>query len=77
MVTEEMVEAGEQIASELLTANICKNMGSLGGSKTWAEWLAENKDNPNLDLLIAYTKDEISSVEAIYSAMDRVRILHV
>ena len=77
MVTEEMVKAGEKIASDLITAHACKCMNGLGGSTTWEQWLAENKDNPNLDLLIAYTKDEISSVEAIYSAMDRVRILHV
>ncbi len=68
-VTDAMREAGEEIASLLMTAQVAKCMNGLGGSKTYGEWL--ETEMKNKDLVIAYLNDEICSVEAIYIAMGR------
>jgi hypothetical protein len=68
-VTDSMVQAGNDIASELITASISKQMDGLGGGLTWNEWL--KNDVKNKDLIISYVEKDMSSVEAIYLAMDR------
>lgn len=65
-ITEEMVSAGREVARDLITANICKNMNGLGGCKTWEEFKATCK---HLVLCEQYLNDEIDSVTAIYLAM--------
>jgi hypothetical protein len=70
-VTDSMVQAGNDIASELIAACAYKSMNGLGGGLTWQEWL--DKDVKNKDLIIAYVEKDMSSVEAIYLAMDRAR----
>lgn len=70
-VTEEMKEAGNKIASELMDASISKSVGGLGGSRTWEDYKNANKEIENFDLISAYINKEIDSVTAIYLAMDR------
>jgi hypothetical protein len=72
LVTEEMIAAGRDIASNLTDANVSCSMGGLGGSLPWKEWLSSfNGDNK--DLIIAYLINAIDSVTAIYVAMERAR----
>lgn len=73
MVTEEMREAGSQIASDLIDAQVSFNMGGLGGSKTWDEFESFHCGK-NMDLIKQYVKGEIDSVTAIYIAMHRESI---
>lgn len=72
-VTTAMNQAGNDIATELVTVGIAKSMNGLGGSPTYEEWL--NKEVANRDLCIAYSKSEIDSVTAIYLAMVRAKTL--
>jgi len=72
-VTPEMIKAGELISNSLITANICKFMNGLGGGATWDEW--NKKVSENKDLCMAYVEGKITSVEAIYTAMERTRII--
>ena len=65
-ITEEMVNAGREVAGDLITANICKSMNGLGGGKTWEEFKATCK---HLALCEQYINAEIDSVTAIYLAM--------
>ncbi len=71
MVTEKMREAGSQIASDLIDAEICYSMGGLGGSKNWGEFVA-GYSGKNFDLIYRCVNGEIDSVTAIYIAMNRV-----
>ena len=71
VVTKAMNQAGNDIATELVTASVAKSMDGLGGSLTYDEWL--NKEVANRDLCIAYSKSEIDSVTAIYLAMVRAK----
>ena len=67
MLQKEVIEAGKKIASDLMDAQISKQMGSMGGHII--------KDVPkydNSDLIQKYLDGEIVSVEAIYTAMKRV-----
>ena len=73
-VTEEMREAGSQIASDLIDAQVCFRMGGLGGSKSWEEFKASHSGK-NIDLIEQYVNDEIDSVTAIYIAMHRESIV--
>lgn len=50
-VTEEMIEAGNQVASDLIDAELCKI--------TKADWRLRNPDNP--DLIEKYLNDEIDA----------------
>lgn len=71
-VTDKMAEAGRQIASELMTAQVAYNMDGLGGSMYYEEWL--EKPTKNRDLIMQYLLDEIDSVTAIYLAMEREKV---
>jgi len=63
-VTREMIEAGNDFASQAADANILKTMGCL----LW------KKDKfKNLDLIEAYLNNEIDSVTGVYVAMERAR----
>jgi hypothetical protein len=66
-----MIDAGNQFASDAIYALCAHNMNGLGGSKDWNEWL--NKEFQNKDLLIKYACGEISAVEGIYLAMERLK----
>jgi len=68
-VTAEMIEAGDTMAGDLITAHAIHELGS---ARTWEEWLKE--DTLNKDLAIAYAKGKIKSVEAIYIAMERAKV---
>ena len=70
MVTEKMREAGSQIASDLIDAQVSNCMGGLGGSKVWEEFESSHSGK-NMDLIKRYVNDEIDSVTAIYIAMHR------
>jgi hypothetical protein len=72
-ITEAMTQAGEDIASAMMDAHISYNMKGLGGCRTWKEWLEAHAEIPNLDLIEAYLKEEITSVDAIYLAMHRAK----
>ena len=73
MVTEEMREAGSQIASDLMDAQVSFHMGGLGGSKEWEEFESFHCGK-NMDLIKQYVNGEIDSVTAIYIAMHRESI---
>ena len=73
MVTEKMREAGSQIASDLIDAQVSNCMGGLGGSKEWEEFESSHSGK-NMDLIKRYVNDEIDSVTAIYIAMHRESI---
>ena len=73
MVTEEMREAGSQIASDLINAQVSFHVGGLGGSKTWEEFESCHCGK-NMDLIKQYVNGEIDSVTAIYIAMHRESI---
>ena len=70
MVTEEMREAGSQIAADLMAAQVSFHMGGLGGSKDWEEFESFHSGK-NMDLIKQYVNGEIDSVTAIYIAMHR------
>ena len=69
IITKEMISAGQQMAEDLITANIVYSMDGLGGSKTIKEFI--NTEINNKDLCLDYINDRIVSVEAIYIAMER------
>jgi hypothetical protein len=69
-VTSEMVEAGSKMASDLMNAKVCHEMGEMGGAKSWEEFKSGYKGK-NLDLIKMYIDGEIESVMAIYLAMSR------
>ena len=73
MVTEEMREAGSQIASDLMDAQVSFCLGGLGGSKEWEEFESFHCGK-NMDLIKQYANGEIDSVTAIYIAMHRESI---
>ena len=64
-----MIEAGQQIASDLMDASVCWHMNGLGKSRSWKDYIS--RDLANKDLIQKYVDQKISSVEAIYIAMDR------
>jgi len=68
LVKKEMIEAGEQMASDLMDAKITKSMGNLGGHV-----IKKVEEYNNSDLIQKYLDYEISSVELIYVAMERAR----
>ena len=70
MVTEEMIEAGARIASDLIVAYAIHKMEGLGGSKDWEEFESSHSGK-NMDLIKQYANGEIASVTAIYTAMQR------
>jgi hypothetical protein len=74
LVTEEMREAGSEIASALMDAQVSSHMGGLGGSKDWEEFESSHSGK-NMDLIKQYVADEIDSVTAIYIAMHRESII--
>ena len=62
-VTPTMILAGQAMASELFNASIALQMDGLGGS---------NADASNYsELALSYARGEVSSVEAIYIAMQK------
>jgi hypothetical protein len=69
IVTDKMREAGEQIASDCMDAACRKAFGTLGGGKEFDV----SDFHTNSDLILKYVDDEITSVEAIYLAMERVK----
>ena len=73
MVTEEMREAGSQIASDLMNAQVSFHVRGLGGSKDWDEFESFH-GGKNMDLIKQYVNGEIDSVTAIYIAMHRKSI---
>jgi len=66
---QNMIEAGQRIASDLMDAQVSWLMNGIGGGKTWREFI--NQDLPNKDLIEQYIDQEICSIEAIYIAMER------
>jgi len=68
MLQKEAIEAGEKIASDLMDAQVSKNMGSMGG-----HIIKDISKYDNSDLIQKYIDGEIVSVEAIYTAMKRVK----
>ena len=71
-VTYHMVAAGSRMASDLITAQVSRNMDGIGGGPTWREWSAAKA--PNRDLAVQYAEGQIQAVEAIYLAMERARV---
>lgn len=67
MLQKEIIKAGEQIASDLMSAQVSKNMGNMGG-----HIVKDISEYNNSDLIQKYIDGEIVSVEAIYIAMKRV-----
>ena len=71
-VTHQMVAAGLRMASDLITAQVSRSRDGIGGGPTWREWSAAKA--PNRDLAVQYAEGQIQAVEAIYFAMERVRV---
>lgn len=71
-VTYRMVAAGSSMVSDLITAQVSRNMGGIGGAPEWREWGAAKA--PNRDLAVQYAEGQIQAVEAIYLAMERARV---
>ena len=71
MVTKEMQEAGNKLASELYDVVITK---ALGGPKELEDCLAQC-DPTHVDIIRQYLNEEIDSVTAIYIAMHRREVL--
>jgi hypothetical protein len=66
MLQKEVIEAGEQIASDLMDVQISKDMGSMG------HIIRDISKYNNSDLVQKYIDGKIVSVEAtIYIAMKR------
>ena len=66
--TPEMINAGDDMAGLLISAKISQEMHRLGGCRTLEEAL-RGAQYP--DLAVQYCRGEISSTEAIYTAMRR------
>lgn len=77
VVTKRMQEAGNEMASNLIDAQISKCMDGLGGCKSWKEFV--DQDIPNRDLIIKYleSKEDFDSVSAMYTAMERERLKEI
>lgn len=75
VVTEEMVKAGDAMASDLMDGIMRKSFGTLGGGVELKEWL-ERPDLVNKDIIQDYLDERIVSVTAIYLAMERARHGH-
>ena len=71
-VTHQMVAAGSRMASDLITAQVSRSMGGIGGAPEWREWSAAKA--PNRDLAVQYAEGQIQAVEAVYFAMERARV---
>jgi hypothetical protein len=70
MVTKEMIDAGEKMASDCMDATLQQSFQGLGGSEVLD---VSTFDNP--DLVEKYLKGDITSVEAMYISMERKRRL--
>lgn len=70
IVTEKMRQAGSNMASALMDAQISKCMGELDGSRDWEQFV-KGHGYKNIDLIELYLKEKIESVTAIYLAMCR------
>jgi hypothetical protein len=68
-VSPAMREAGENIASEMIDADIERQMAGLGGCQP-----QDRTSNQNNDIIERYVVGELSSCETIYIAMNRVRV---
>jgi len=66
MLQQEIIEAGQTIASDLCDAQISKEMGDMGG-----HIIKDISEYDNSDLVQKYLDNEIVSVEATYLAMKR------
>lgn len=73
VVTEEMREAGRDVAEALTDVSIALTLGGMQGINTWDEYASEYSGD-NLDLLKLYASNEINAVTAIYVAMHRKAI---
>lgn len=71
--SEEVNEAGNDIAASLIEASCCYSMNGLGGCKTFSEFITEYSGD-NKDLIEKYLNNEIDSTAAIYVAMQRAAI---
>jgi len=69
--TKQMTEAGGQIASDLMDAQVSWSMNGLGRSRSWREFISQ--DLQNKDLIEEYIAGNILSVDAIYIAMERAK----
>lgn len=69
MLSKEIVEVGQQIASDLMDARVSHDLGKLG--KSGKHVIKKVSEYNNSDLIQKYLDDEIDSVEAIYLAMKR------
>ena len=58
-VTYRMVDAGSRMASDLITAQVSRNMGGVGGAPAWREWGAAKA--PNRDLAVQYAEGQIQA----------------
>ena len=71
-VTGKMIDAGQVLAANLVSANIEKTMGVYenppGGTRKFS---LENYDKKFHDLIVKYINGEIESTEAIFTAMYR------
>jgi hypothetical protein len=70
VVPEHVREAGSAIAAQLFDASVQATLGGMGGCK---QFDITNFPEENHELILAYVKHEITSVEAIYLCMDRAR----
>ncbi len=77
IVTEEMKQAGNDIASAMMDASIAKSMGGIGSVyDSWESYIKENCSHQNWDLISDYVEGRICSVEGIYLAMERAKNDH-
>jgi hypothetical protein len=72
-VTEEMRQAGSDVASLMTSAHLCRCFAGLGGSLDWEKFEEEFSEKPNFDIAVAYARGEIDSVTGIYLAMERAK----
>lgn len=68
-VTDAMRQAGERMADD------CYDVGMLAVSNDSLEAYLAGNDIPNKDVVARYGRQEIVSVEAIYIAMERAKLV--
>ncbi len=67
-ISKKTIKLGHEVANELITANICKNMNGLGGGPTWETF---KKSVKHKKLCQLYLENKIDSITAIFMAMNK------
>jgi hypothetical protein len=74
MISQRMIDAGNDISSAMMDASIAKSFAGMGGTPAdFNEYAKQHNNTENWDIVLRYINDEICAVEGIYLAMERAK----